>query len=150
MGWRTSCAAAYQPVVKDPSASHYSEPMSIARLSVTALDCPDPHALAAFYSAITGWPIRERDDDEWVQLVSDTGATLAFQRVPAHVAPTWPDGNVPQQLHCDFECADLDVAEAEVLALGAVKATTQPMPESFRVYLDPVGHPFCLVLDEPE
>jgi len=31
-----------------------------------------------------------------------------------------------------------------VLAAGATKAETQP-GESFRVYLDPAGHPFCLV-----
>jgi hypothetical protein len=32
-----------------------------------------------------------------------------------------------------------------VLALGAEKAEFQPHP-GFRVYLDPAGHPFCLVL----
>ncbi|HWD63032.1 MAG TPA: VOC family protein, partial [Humibacter sp.] len=33
--------------------------------------------------------------------------------------------------------------EAQVLALGAVKAGSDH--ETFRVYLDPAGHPFCLV-----
>jgi hypothetical protein len=32
-----------------------------------------------------------------------------------------------------------------VLSLGATKADFQP-GDTFRVYLDPVGHPFCLVL----
>jgi hypothetical protein len=32
-----------------------------------------------------------------------------------------------------------------VLALGARKADVQPAPDNFRVYLDPAGHPFCLV-----
>ena len=31
--------------------------MSIGRLSLVAIDCPDPSALARFYSAITGWAI---------------------------------------------------------------------------------------------
>ncbi|MDQ3989733.1 MAG: hypothetical protein M3291_11140, partial [Actinomycetota bacterium] len=42
---------------------------------------------------------------------------------------------------------DLDTGEEQVLALGARKAEMQP-GTSFRVFLDPAGHPFCLVLDE--
>jgi hypothetical protein len=38
---------------------------------------------------------------------------------------------------------DLDEAEPEVLALGATKPEHQP-GTSFRVFLDPAGHPFCL------
>ena len=41
---------------------------------------------------------------------------------------------------------DLDEGEAQVLALGAIKAEVQPEPDDFRVFLDPAGHPFCLVL----
>jgi hypothetical protein len=36
-------------------------------------------------------------------------------------------------------------AEAQVLAIGARKHEHQP-GENLRVYLDPAGHPFCLVL----
>ena len=39
--------------------------------------------------------------------------------------------------------SELDAGEAAVLALGAVKHEVQP-GESFRVFLDPAGHPFCL------
>lgn len=117
----------------------------IARLSLTALDCPDPRALAEFYSAITGWEID--DDGDWVQLRSDGGATLAFQRAPGHRPPAWPGDDQPQQAHLDFDVPDLDVGEERLLALGARKADVQP-GTSFRVYLDPAGHPFCLVLDE--
>ena len=55
-----------------------------------------------------------------------------------------PDG--AQQLHLDFLVDDLDVGEHDVLAIGARKADVQPEPDAFRVYLDPAGHPFCLVL----
>jgi hypothetical protein len=51
----------------------------IARFSLVALDCRDPQALATFYSAVTGWPIKH-DGGDWVQLGSETGATIAFQR----------------------------------------------------------------------
>ncbi|MPZ66565.1 MAG: VOC family protein [Pseudonocardiaceae bacterium] len=118
----------------------------IARLSLTALDCADPRALAEFYAAITGWEINH-DDGDWVQLRSDGGATLAFQHAPGHGPPAWPGDDNPQQAHLDFDVPDLDVGEKHLLALGARKADIQP-GTNFRVYLDPAGHPFCLVLDE--
>ncbi|MFL1376407.1 VOC family protein [Nocardiopsis protaetiae] len=118
---------------------------SIATFSLVALDCPDPVSLAEFYAAITGWRIGPWEDDTWIQLVSGTGATLAFQKAPGHVPPEWPGDERPQQLHLDFDVPDLDTGEQRVLAIGARKAGFQPAPDSFRVYLDPAGHPFCLV-----
>lgn len=117
----------------------------IARFSLVAIDCPDPQALAEFYSSITGWPV-DHDGGDWVQLRSDTGATIAFQLAPGHYPPVWPSDDHPQQAHLDFDVPDLDVGEERVLAIGARKAEFQP-GETFRVYLDPAGHPFCLVLD---
>ncbi len=117
----------------------------IARFSLVALDCADPQSLAAFYSAVTGWPVTH-DDGEWVQLRSDGGATMAFQLAPDHEPPVWPSADHPQQAHLDFDVADLDVAEEGLLRLGARKAEFQP-DEAWRVYLDPAGHPFCLVID---
>ena len=119
---------------------------AIARLSLFALDCREPRALAEFYAAITGWEINEHSDDGWVQLCSDTGATLAFQLAPDYEPPQWPSAEHPQQGHLDFDVPDLDAGERAVLALGARKAEVQP-GKSFRVFLDPAGHPFCLVLE---
>lgn len=116
---------------------------AIARLTTTAFDCPDPRALAAFYAALTGSPIDEdSSDDEWVQLAGPH--TLAFQRVADYRPPVWPGQEIPQQLHCDFEVVDLDEGERSVLELGATKCEFQP-GTGFRVFLDPAGHPFCLV-----
>lgn len=117
----------------------------IARFSLVALDCLDPQALATFYGAVTGWPVHQ-DGGDWVQLRSDTGATIAFQLAPDHQPPVWPSADHPQQVHLDFDVPDLEVGEEQVLALGARKAEFQP-GETFRVFLDPAGHPFCLVLD---
>lgn len=103
-----------------PPAVPYEGMTGIGRLSLAALDCADPRSLAAFYAAITGWPVDEDDaDDTWVQLRSGAGPTLAFQRVPDHRPPVWPGSEHPQQLHLDFDVADLDVAEAQVVALTA-------------------------------
>jgi hypothetical protein len=121
----------------------------IARYALVALDCPDPLVLANFYSRLTGLPVEPLgdfapEDVSWIELVAEAGATIAFQKVTNYVAPTWPEGPVPQQLHLDFNVEDLDAGEAFVLSLGATKDPVQP-GETFRVYRDPVGHPFCLV-----
>jgi hypothetical protein len=49
-------------------------------------------------------------------------------------------------MHLDVIVDDLDEAEAAVLELGATKAEHQP-GTTFRVFLDPAGHPFCLCID---
>lgn len=123
---------------------------AVARLSVVALDCPDPLALARFYASITGWSIRDDESgwdgtEDWVELVSPVGVTIAFQLAAGFRPPVWPSAEHPQQLHLDFDVPDLDVGEAAVLARGAAKHAHQP-GTTFRVYLDPAGHPFCLVL----
>lgn len=117
-----------------------------ARLQVVALDCPDPDALAAFYAAVLGTEIeKDGPDDDWVQLLPRSGTPLAFQRVPGHRPPQWPGTEHPQQIHLDLEVDDLDAGEAAVVALGARRHEVQP-GTTFRVFLDPAGHPFCLVL----
>lgn len=120
-----------------------SEP--IGRLGVFALDCPDAFALAGFYQPIVGGDIVVHEAGDWVELRTARG-TVAFQRIDDHRPPTWPHGDVPQQAHLDVDVDDLDRCEARVLELGAIKAGTQPSPSDFRVFLDPAGHPFCLVL----
>jgi predicted enzyme related to lactoylglutathione lyase len=121
------------------------------RFNVTSLDCPDPLALADFYAQLTGMPVEPLgdllpSDMDWIELLSEGKPTLGFQKVDGFVAPTWPEGPVPQQLHVDFAVDDLDAAEQRALSLGASKAAFQP-GTTWRVFLDPVGHPFCLVLD---
>ena len=116
----------------------------IARLQVVALDCPDPGALAAFYAGVLGTEVEHADGD-WVQLAPRGGTPLAFQRVADHRPPQWPGAEHPQQLHLDLEVDDLDTGEAAVVALAARRHAVQP-GTTFRVFLDPAGHPFCLVL----
>lgn len=119
--------------------------MPIAEYSLVAFDCPDPVALAEFYRQIVGGEI-EVSHDDWVVLKLEGKADIAFQKVTNYQVPDWPDGT-PQQAHMDFDVPDLDLGEEAVIAVGAIKADFQPTPESWRVFLDPVGHPFCLVLE---
>ena len=117
---------------------------AVPTLGVVALDCPDPVALAEFYRAVLEWDAPEvAEDGHWVSLRNPAGgAGLAFQRVPDYRPPAWPSAENPQQLHLDLEVGDLEAAHERVLKLGA--KLLDDAPKTFRVYADPVGHPFCL------
>ena len=120
--------------------------MAIARFPSLVLDCPDAEALAGFYAAMLDWAVAPPDEDGgWIDIRSDYGQVLSFQPVADYRRPQWPGQDVPQQMHLDVVVDDLDVAEAAVLELGAVKHDVQP-GTTFRVFLDPAGHPFCLCL----
>lgn len=107
------------------------------------IDCEDPDQLAQFYEQLLGM-VRIDNDPDWVSIgdAADRPA-LAFQAVSPYVAPEWPGHLRPQQAHIDVKVKDLDLAENQVLAIGA--RTTGEGSKNFRVYLDPQEHPFCLV-----
>jgi len=111
----------------------------IGRLHHVILDCPDPAALAAFYSELLGLPITYSSPDFFVVAVNDRTSGLAFQLAPGHKRPTWPDQAVPQQVHLDIMVDDIADATPRVLALGATKL------DGAGVFADPAGHPFCLI-----
>lgn len=118
--------------------------MAIARFPSIVIDCPDPGALATFYGAMLDWKVEISSD--WADIRADYGQCISFQQVEAYNPPEWPTQRVPQQMHLDVIVDDLDAAEAEVIKLGATKHEHQP-GGSFRVFLDPAGHPFCLCVD---
>lgn len=116
-------------------------------LSGVVFDAPDPCALADFYRRLLGWEV-SADEPDWVKIVPPGGgAGLSFQTESRYVRPVWPAGPGDQQMqvHLDIGVDDLDAAGREVVRAGAVLADHQPQ-EDVRVYLDPVGHPFCLFL----
>jgi predicted enzyme related to lactoylglutathione lyase len=119
--------------------------MAIARFPVVVLDCPDPKTLAEFYGAVLDWKV-EQKDDKWWFIRAEYGDALGFQRVDGYTPPQWPGQVVPQQMHIDVDVESLDEAEAAVLELGATKHDHQP-GTTYRVFLDPAGHPFCLCSD---
>lgn len=119
----------------------------IARIRAVVLDCPDPRALAEFYRRLVGGEVTYADD-EWVNLRDGAQVILSFQRADDYRPPTWPAPEQPQQFHIDVTVEDVERAEREVVALGATRTEAQPgADENWRVFLDPVGHPFCLCWD---
>jgi predicted enzyme related to lactoylglutathione lyase len=117
----------------------------VLRLTDFIIDCPDTMTLAAFYAAVTGRPVKEGSDEHWAGITFGD-IELAFTRVEDYRAPQWPDGQHPKQFHLDFEVDDVEAEQSRVLALGATLRQDSIGPDGFgwRVYTDPVGHPFCL------
>lgn len=112
----------------------------IGRMHHVVIDCPDPHALAEFYSELLGLPVTYRSPDWVVVAANDTTSGLAFQLAPDHRPPEWPNPERPQQFHLDVMVDDLDAAGPQVVGLGG-----RPAVGGDHVYLDPAGHPFCLI-----
>jgi len=117
----------------------------IGSYEMLIVDCPDPRAMARFYAELLGASIVGWDED-WTEIAreGDSRPLMAFQQVDGeYTPPRWPGQVVPQQMHIDVRVDDFDIAEQQVLALGATDSGVKET--GFRVYLDPAGHPFCLI-----
>ena len=129
------------------------------RLLHTVLDTTDARALAEFYRELLGLQYRlgdeppadgSSDDEGWLVLVNATGARqLAFQQVDELARTTWPQHDVPMQLHVDFTVtnpAELQRQRQRAEDLGAelLLDRTEDPDEPLYVFADPSGHPFCI------
>ncbi len=112
-----------------------------ARLAMVTLDCADPEVSATFWSGLLGWEIAHAERD--YAMLTGPDHALGFGRVEDYVAPAWPNQGGSKQFHFDLAVADLDEAERIALELGATRPDEQP-GDTWRVLLDPAGHPFCL------
>lgn len=115
----------------------------------TAMEAPDPGALARFYAALLGWPIGHEEPGTTIVAAPQGPVYLVFQQADGYERPVWPpvEGGQRPMMHFDFQVGDLDEAVAEAVALGATVADEQPQP-NVRVLFDPAGHPFCLCRDD--
>ena len=129
----------------------------------TVLDTTDARELAEFYRQLLGWHYRPGDeppppgDDDprgrdWLVLLNAAGErALAFAQVPTLRQTTWPDDEVPQQMHLDMgvpDKAELDWQHARALELGARlrQDRSEDAEEPLRTYADPSGHLFCIFI----
>ena len=115
------------------------------RISELVIDCRDPEALAAFWSAVLDYRELSREDG-----AIEIGPAAGF----GGAAPTLVFGPVPDptpgklRLHIDVNPTDRDQdAELErLLALGATPADVgQTGDEPWHVLADPEGNEFCLL-----
>ena len=116
-----------------------------ARLAMITVDCADPAASAAFWSTLLGWDIVASGDD--YAMLKGPSHALGFGRVEDYEPPTWPNEHGSKQFHFDLAVDDLDAAQQATIELGATAVDPQP-GETWRVLLDPAGHPFCLTKAE--
>jgi catechol 2,3-dioxygenase-like lactoylglutathione lyase family enzyme len=129
------------------------------RLLHTVLDTTDPRGLAEFYRELLGLRYRpgdepptdgSPDEPDWLVLTGEDGTRrLAFQLVDRLEPTTWPDHDVPMQLHCDFTVTGVEELErhrgrAEALGARLVLDRTDDDEEPLYVLADPAGHPFCI------
>jgi catechol 2,3-dioxygenase-like lactoylglutathione lyase family enzyme len=126
----------------------------------TAIDTTDCRGLAEFYRELLGLQYRPGDeppadavdDADWLVLVdSDGRRKLAFQQVDRLEPTTWPEHDVPMQMHLDLSVsssAELARHRDRAIALGAriVLDRTGDEDEPLYVLADPSGHPFCLLV----
>lgn len=108
---------------------------------MVTVDCADPEASAHFWAALLGWEVAV-SQPEYAMLTGPDHA-LGFGRVEGYEPPSWPNERGSKQFHFDLAVDDLDVAQRQAVTLGATVPTEQP-GDSWRVLLDPGGHPFCL------
>jgi catechol 2,3-dioxygenase-like lactoylglutathione lyase family enzyme len=125
----------------------------------TVLDATDVRQLAEFYRRLLGLHYRPgdeppadgvADDADWLVLVDSRGGRkLAFQQVERLERTTWPQHDVPMQLHLDFTVSGLEELErqrkrAESLGAQLLLDRTGDRNEPLYVLADPAGHPFCI------
>jgi hypothetical protein len=118
---------------------------STFELCGVVLDAPDAQSLGRFYQRLTGWPAI-MDEPGWYKIApAGTRNGISFQTEARFVPPVWPTtaSHQQMQLHLDLLVDELATACAHAESVGAKLADFQPQL-LVRVYLDPVGHPFCL------
>lgn len=113
----------------------------VATLKMVTLDCADPTASAEFWSSLLGWSVVHAEQD--YAMLQGPSSALGFGRVDDYQPPSWPNANGSKQFHFDLAVDDLDVAASAAMELGATLPEDQP-GDTWRVLLDPAGHPFCL------
>jgi Glyoxalase-like domain len=119
------------------------------------LDCPDPWDLAGFWAGLLGGtPVQWYPG--WVTLEPPPhGQRLSFQGSGGPNGGSPPGhGATGPATHFDVLVSDLADAHERVVMAGAVftgeHVSPRPGPGGeqvpWRVYRDPAGHPFCLVV----
>jgi predicted enzyme related to lactoylglutathione lyase len=112
---------------------------------VVVFDAADLHAESSFWAGVLGGTVDV--EDAFHMVFVDGAPRVGVQLAPDHVPPDWPDGMPKQQIHLDLWVDDIEEAHGTAIALGArvlKPAEDDGAPDSFQVYADPAGHPFCL------
>jgi len=122
------------------------------RLGAIVIDSDDSEKMADFYQKLLGWSIERQifEDEKWIILKSENGEStpLVFQEISDYKKPRWPptDGMQQQMLHLDFyvKADEFEIEIQRAISYGALLSEIQ-LSDSWKVMLDPAGHPFCII-----
>ena len=112
-------------------------------IAMVTLDCAEVTPVADFWKAALGYEQVAGDGDNYAMLAGGAGPALGFGKVEGHEPPGWPNERGSKQFHLDLAAEDVEAETERLLGLGATLADPQP-GETWRVLLDPAGHPFCV------
>ena len=107
---------------------------------VSAIDCADPAALAAFWAEALNYDTLPGDDpnEATVAPKDGPGTHLLFFRVPERKS-------VKNRLHLDLRPDDQAAEVERILALGAKKVDIGQGEQTWVVLADPEGNEFCIL-----
>ena len=112
-------------------------------IAMLTLDCAEVTPVADFWKAALGYEQLAGDGENYAMLKGETGPALGLGKVDDYQAPRWPNEQGSKQFHLDLAAEDIDAEAERLVGLGATMADPQP-GETWRVLLDPAGHPFCV------
>jgi glyoxylase I family protein len=116
----------------------------------TALNVPDPKAMAAWY--VDNCDLRiivATDSPPYMHFVADVTGRIVFELYanPKAPIPNYADQH-PLVLHLAFAVEDIASAKARLLAAGATEFSDESLPNGSRLVMlrDPWGIPLQLVM----
>ena len=117
----------------------------------TAIEAPDPAALAEFYSSLLDWPVVHQEPGAAVIKPPQGYVYMVFHLAEDYVPRVWPPepGHQRTMMHLDIQVTDLEAAVEDAVALDARVVGVQPQ-DNVRVLFDAAGHPFCLCRESEE
>jgi predicted enzyme related to lactoylglutathione lyase len=125
-------------VGKDPASAF----AGIGPIAAVVFDCADPEAIAPFWSAATGWPVLDQDDEDvWLRDTSSGGPYLDLHRAPERKT-------AKLRVHLDVAPYANDDHGAEVDRLRALGATEIDIGQgevTWVVLADPEGNELCVL-----
>ena len=112
-------------------------------IAMITLDCAEVTPVADFWKAALDYEQVASDGENYAMLQGGSGPALGFGKVEGYEPPGWPNQHGSKQFHLDLAADDIDAETERLVGLGATLAEPQP-GETWRVLLDPAGHPFCV------
>ena len=115
--------------------------MSTPTITAISIDCDNASASAAFWAGLLDGKVTY--DADGMAAVEGDGRTLYFAEIDGYRAAGWP--SEVKQFHLDLRADDPASFGDRIVDLGGSVPEFQPGGDRWTVFLDPAGHPLCIV-----